>query len=342
MFKNTIIWGCLLLLISSNALAQSNQSIALRATEQAINVAESSGSLNSIYDFSPSVLLREARWLSQAKKGQLQDRAIKYGVAKTEKNIIEPFLSKFKRTEFSLRVGGGKPIFEILTVQPLHESTDLADTFFTQLSANGYDGRTTVNLGLGYRKLAYDNKLLLGINGFYDHEFPYDHQRTSIGLELRSTAFEFNINRYFAVSKYKRDKNGVQARSLGGHDAEIGMMLPYLPRMRAFVRTFSWYGVDGRPNMNGYEYSLRGMLSPEFTVEIKKTNYASNFLKDQNTLLFTYRFLSQKQKRAFEKTPFVMSQPYRMGTMEAHRLDKVRRENRIIKQTKFSINAAGF
>jgi adhesin/invasin len=41
---------------------------------------------------------------------------------------------------------------------------------------------------------------MLGVNAFYDHEFPYDHGRYSIGLEARSTVGEVNANMYQATT----------------------------------------------------------------------------------------------------------------------------------------------
>ena len=42
---------------------------------------------------------------------------------------------------------------------------------------------------------------MLGVNAFYDHEFPYDHGRYSIGLEARSTIGEINANMYQATDE---------------------------------------------------------------------------------------------------------------------------------------------
>ena len=70
-------------------------------------------------------------------------------------------------------------------VAPLSDPDDIFNTYFTQGSVFYEDNRTTLNLGLGYRKLSDNKMLLTGINAFYDHEFPYDHGRTSIGFEAR-------------------------------------------------------------------------------------------------------------------------------------------------------------
>ena len=89
-----------------------------------------------------------------------------------------------------------KPVFGVLGVIPLYESKDLSNTVFSQVSSYRTDGRTTVNIGIGDRYLVANERLLLGINAFYDHEFPYAHARTSVGTEMRSSVMEFNANFY--------------------------------------------------------------------------------------------------------------------------------------------------
>ena len=57
---------------------------------------------------------------------------------------------------------GDKPLTGILFVAPIFESEDLTNTFFNQSSIFHQDGDTTVNLGLGFRRLAFDQLALLG------------------------------------------------------------------------------------------------------------------------------------------------------------------------------------
>ena len=98
---------------------------------------------------------------------------------------------------------------------PLSDESDIENTLFTQVSAFYTDNRTTLNAGLGYRRLVSDNTLMLGVNAFYDHEFPYDHGRYSMGLEARSTVGEINANMYQATTKdgswVKMDKKNVHS-----------------------------------------------------------------------------------------------------------------------------------
>ena len=65
----------------------------------------------------------------------------------------------------------------------------------TSISTRGND-RETFNTGFIFRNLSDDKKWIRGINLFYDHEFPYVHQRYSAGLEIKSSVLELNSNFY--------------------------------------------------------------------------------------------------------------------------------------------------
>lgn len=287
------------------------------------------------------------KWLMAASGGDAKsfaDSARGFASQQAEDFLRDSIFSHLDRTEFSLQVGKGKPVFNILTVQPLYESDDLADTAFFQGSVFGFDGRTTLNLGLGYRRMLFDEKLLAGANAFFDHEFPKDHQRSSLGLELRSSVAELNVNRYFAVTGWRADRGGAQARTLPGHDAELGVTLPYLPYVKAYAKTFRWYSYDNAPDVKGATYSLAGYLLPGLQVEAGRTNYSSVGNSDENFLRLTYTLYLEKTKNERFAKPFVAAVPYSLDSMKGERLDKVRRENRIFKQKRnnFSVTASGF
>ena len=82
---------------------------------------------------------------------------------------------------------------------------------------------------------------MLGVNAFYDHEFPYDHGRYSVGLEARSTVGEVNANMYQATTKWKTGKNGSDKNErLDGWDIEAGLPLPYMNWATVFVKHYNW------------------------------------------------------------------------------------------------------
>ena len=229
-----------------------------------------------------------------------------------------------------------KPQFKILTVQPLAEQ-DNNITFF-QGSAIRSDGdRETVNLGLGHRIFLNDDLTMLGINGFYDHELDYDHKRTSIGAELRTSAYEFNTNSYFAGSNSRTGKNNIAEESLDGFDFEIGGHLPYIPNWKVFTKHFD-FDVPGGNDFEGLEYST------EIYVPGKGAKLVAGH-KDYDNHNDNWFFeISFNLGAVNSNNKFVRDTAYSLTSMKDKKLDKVRRENLIIKKkgSGFTVTASGF
>jgi len=229
-----------------------------------------------------------------------------------------------------------KPQFKILTVQPLAEQ-DNNITFF-QGSAIRSDGdRETVNLGLGHRIFLNDDLTMLGINGFYDHELDYDHKRTSIGAELRTSAYEFNTNSYFAGSNSRTGKNNIAEESLDGFDFEVGGHLPYIPNWKVFTKHFD-FEVPGGNDFEGLEYST------EIYVPGKGFKLVAGH-KDYDNHNDNWFFeISFNLGAVNSNSKFVRDTAYSLTSMKDKKLDKVRRENLIIKKkgSGFTVTASGF
>jgi hypothetical protein len=229
-----------------------------------------------------------------------------------------------------------KPQFKILTVQPLAEQENNI-TFF-QGSAIRSDGdRETVNLGLGHRIFLNDDLTMLGINGFYDHELDYDHKRTSIGAELRTSAYEFNTNSYFAGSNSRTGKNNIAEESLDGFDFEAGGHLPYIPNWKVFTKHFD-FEVPGGNDFEGLEYST------EIYVPGKGFKLVAGH-KDYDNHNDNWFFeISFNLGAVNSNSKFVRDTAYSLTSMKDKKLDKVRRENLIIKKkgSGFTVTASGF
>jgi adhesin/invasin len=247
--------------------------------------------------------------------------------------IAKSFLQKyFPTVELQLDMFDyNKTQSGLLIVAPLSDPKDVKNTFFTQDSIYHKDGRTTVNLGLGYRRLEMDNKLMLGINAFYDHEFPYNNTRTSIGLEARTTVGEVNFNQYWGVSSWKNAANSYQEKSLGGTDLELGVPLPYMNWAKAYGRGFIWYGVDGANDLKGTDVSLRAQVPilPGLAIEGGRRTYAGS-TPDENFLRISYNLIDMNTAKPSQ--PWFSERAYQLSSMEDRRYDKVRRENLIVKQ----------
>lgn len=169
---------------------------------------------------------------------------------------------------------------------------------------------------------------LFGINAFYDHELPYDHQRMSVGLEARSSAIEFNMNQYFAISDDLSGENGSTERALDGHDLELGVGIPYMPGSKIYHRQFEWETVNGLTKIEGSTTSIEvsGSLLPGVTLELGSTDYKTRADKEFAKITYTY-------SKAESPTPLFAPDAYQMKSMRDQRLKKVRRENQIVKQT---------
>ena len=124
---------------------------------------------------------------------------------------FESFLNEnFENTDFTIKsIENSKPEIGILTLKPLID-TDNGLTFF-QGSFFTHDGdRETLNLGFGRRIFSNDDSIMFGLNTFYDYELDYDHQRTSLGAEIKSSILELNSNHYFALSNSRTGKDNIK------------------------------------------------------------------------------------------------------------------------------------
>lgn len=267
--------------------------------------------------------------------------SVNSGAAGAAKSFLEKY---FPTVEVQLDLfNKNKPTSSLLILAPLSDPDDVENTFFTQNSIYHQDNRTTVNMGLGYRRLELDNKLLLGINAFYDHEFPYDHGRTSVGLEARSTVGEINFNHYFAATGWRNGAKGLQEHTLGGTDLEAGVPLPYMNWAKLYVRGFVWNAYPGVADLKGIDVSLRAQvpLLQGLSIEVGHRNF--NNLPSENFIRINYNLMSIMKLQAAQ--PLISQNAYSLSSMENKRYDKVRRENLIVKQkrnTSFTVNVIGF
>jgi len=267
--------------------------------------------------------------------------SINSGAAGVTKSFLEKY---FPTVEVQLDLfDKNKPTSSLLILSPLSDPDDVINTFFTQDSIYHQDNRTTVNMGLGYRRLALDNKVLLGANAFYDHEFPYDHGRTSIGLEVRSTVGEINFNQYWAATGWRNGANGLQEHALGGTDLEAGVPLPYMNWAKLYVRGFIWNAYAGVADLKGNDVSLRAQVPLLQGLSIEAGHRNFNNLPSEDFLKISYNLMSIMKPQAVQ--PLISQNAYSLSSMENKRFDKVRRENLIVKQkrnTSFTVNVIGF
>ena len=251
---------------------------------------------------------------------------------------IESFLDgNFEDTDFSIKSTEGlKPQIGILTFKPLND-TDDGLTFF-QGSLFTHDGdRETLNLGFGKRILSNDESFLFGLNAFYDYEIDYDHQRTSIGGEIKSSILELSTNHYFGISGEQTGKNNIKEKVADGYDLEFGAHVPYIPTAKMYAKIFE-YDIPGGSDYEGVEYSSNiGIPNSGMNFEVGFKDYGNNGYDDQ--WFFNLTFSLNKMN---PNTSFVSDQAFEKVSMKDKKYEKVRRENLIVKSQSFSVKAGGF
>ena len=292
----------------------------------------SNTSLNTFKDITKKAKQLNLNLVKSTIAGNLSDKG---------KEITQTYLERyFPTVELELdMLNGEKPTSSILILAPLSDPSDTINTFFTQDSIYYTDNRTTVNLGVGYRRLELDKKLLLGINAFYDHEFPYNHQRASIGLEARTTVGELNANFYESLTDWRDGRDGLEEHGLDGRDIEIGIPLPYINWAYFFAQAFQWDSeVAGVKDISGTNLTIRatppGLRGLE--IEFGRTDYSttsSNTNRDANFFRINVN-LTDWFKKSDNTVPLISSVAYQLGDMESKRYEKVRRTNLIYKQMK--------
>lgn len=273
--------------------------------------------------------------------------ALNYGANRLADEASETIAERIQKyvptAEIDISVSSdNKPEVGALILAPIWESKENDKLLFTQGSVYHLDGRTTGNIGIGARKLSYDDTVLFGVNSFYDYEFPYNHQRFSMGAEIRTTVAELNANYYYAITGWKDGRDGLDERALDGYDIELGVPLPYLPRTKAYVKRFRWESQSNQRLEHGFTYTLDSEIYDGVTIEVGHKNY--NNSPDENIASVRVNLLDIFTKN--EKKPFISKAAYSLDSMKDARYDKVRRENLIRKEFRntnpLSMNVTGF
>ena len=252
-------------------------------------------------------------------------------------NSFESFLNEnFENTDFTIKsIENSKPEIGILTLKPLID-TDNGLTFF-QGSFFTHDGdRETLNLGFGRRIFSNDDSVMFGLNTFYDYELDYNHQRTSLGAEIRSSILELNSNYYFALSNSRTGKDNIKEEVADGYDIEIGAHVPYVPTAKFYTKYFE-YDIPGGSDFEGLEYSSKiGIPNTGLDFEVGFKDYGNNGYEDQ--WFFNLTFNINKMN---SNTSLISDQAFERTSMKDKKYEKVRRENLIVKSKAFSVKAGG-
>ena len=212
---------------------------------------------------------------------------------------------------------------------------------FNQINLNRYDDRTTLNLGLGYRRLNAEETWMTGVNAFYDHEFPDDHKRNGVGFEVVSSVLESRVNSYHGTTGYIKDKSGIDSKVLDGRDMGFKVALPYLPGMMFGMNAVQWKGIDGLKDQKMRKYTLGGNLSDNLSLSYVRTDYKDASKKDTDSISLNYTWAFGQEKHVRPTLFTLADKAYEFKKLGAERYDLVQRENNLVKKKSGKLTVTG-
>ena len=264
-------------------------------------------------------------------------------IDKTIQKFEDGFNSLFTNTELTIEGRtAADPNFTFLTINPVSNNEAEGNLTFFQGSIIRQNNRNTINLGIGYRQLSDDEKWIYGINTFHDYESTYEHSRWSVGAELRSSAFEINANKYFAISGAKTGRNGNTERALDGYEIEIGGQVPYVPSAKIFAKQWTWEGYQ-TSDTEGKTYSLQinTPIAPNIMLEAGTKDFDTGTDIDFVNLTYKIGFGGDTSQQDDPIPSLIADQAFNNTSMKDKMLEKVRRKNQIVIQTNFTASAGG-
>ena len=264
-------------------------------------------------------------------KNNMRQSGEDYVTSKIEQSIED----RFRNVEIEITdLDGDDTRYSIFTVQPLYENLSAGRVTFFQGSIIALDDNETLNLGLGQRWLLNDNKIILGLNAFYDNEWDVGHERMSIGGELLTSVGDIRLNSYKALTNGKTNDDGNEEKALDGMDMELALPLPYLPSTRIHAKAFEWEGEDGASDLEGDTISLRTALPYGFELEAGTTSYDNSYKQDADFVSLTFNVARFHNQQYVEQPKLISDTAYQLTDVTERRFEKVRRTNTIVKQVR--------
>jgi len=272
--------------------------------------------------------------------GNLKQTALRSGLegVKAAAAASDIYALKSLELEYSLS-GDGIDEYSALTVQPLWDSEDLRHNIFAQASyankqvedigADTSQRRDTVNAGLAYRYITPDEQHMFGANAFFDHQWPYHHNRMSLGLDYKTSLYGVAFNKYIGLSDWRGREDGYEEKALGGEDLEVSGRLPQAPELEVFAKGYHW-GQEKTPVINpdgddiwGYQFAAEYTPVNAFTIRSQATrDNEMDDMEGQITMRLNYRF-GQGWDDLWERPS------YNLDSVTDRRFEKVRRNNEI-------------
>ena len=228
-----------------------------------------------------------------------------------------------------------KPTFRIMSVNEILKMN--SGTIFNQSSFNNHDGDQTINIGFGTRKLISDNKVLLGSNIFYDHQFDNSHKRAGAGVEAISSVFDLRGNYYNALSGRRTTSEGLVERAMDGWDTQMDYHLPIKQDVSIFLNAFEFENPEKNSDfkVTGNKMGLNARLG-HFLIE---AGYMDDNLEN-DSYFGSIKFVIDLGQEKIQNSKNFLEYEY-----VGHKLyEPVKRENkiRVVKINAAGVVASGF
>jgi len=306
---------------------------------QRINSKITNTLLSAIFTTSLGFSLNASADDSEQIKSSLMSRMTSSASSFVSTGIGALLSPNFNTVEVSTNLKEGNSSVDIGVLRAYGDNPN--SFIFNQINLNRFDKRTTLNLGLGYRRLNADETWMTGVNAFYDHEFPDDHKRNGVGFELISSVLETRVNSYNGTTGYIKDKSGTDSKVLDGRDMGFKVALPYLPGMMFGMNAVQWKGIDGLKDQKMRKYSLGGSLSDNLSLSYVRTDYKDAAKKDIDSISLNYTWAFGQEKHV-RPTLFTLSdKAYEFKKLGAERYDLVKRENNLVKKKSGTLTVTG-
>jgi len=270
----------------------------------------------------------------------LENRVTSYfnGLANSLSTSVSSLLSENSRVRYlDLNLGVQehlKPTISLTNVNMISEYGN--NVIFNQNSLNLHNNDQTINLGIGHRTLLNNDKVILGLNIFFDYAFDDSHQRNGAGLEVISSVFDLRSNIYDATSGIETVSTGKDEEAMDGWDVRLDYHLPIKANARLFAGLFEFENAAGSFELEGEKYGLN-IISNNLDLEV-------GYIDDNKTGDGSFANLSYVIPLGSNGSFSNNSSNYFEYVSVANRMyEPVKRENKIkVVKTTLNVKASGF
>ena len=262
---------------------------------------------------------------------------LKSKVGTSIEDVIEnSILRSFENIEIDLSgFNKGKPEIGLSTIVPLLENSNSGLFFQGHLSTQNDNEK--INLGFAKRNLTHDNKMVLGYNTFYDHDFSSDHRRWGLGIDIFTSLGDVHANMYEAISDGVLNNQGNTEYVLDGYDYKLGLPIPFFPTSKIYAEAFRWNATMGAKDQKGERFHVKTKLPYGMNLSFGKTFYSA-LAQDQEFIKLSINLMDLKESKSKPNNKFnslFSTNLYSTNFEDVsdRKFDKVQRENDLIIQT---------